>query len=378
MDVVVVGAGIGGLALANGLTADGHRVRVLERAPAPRAGGAAVTIFSNGAAAAAGLGVPLDGLGSRIDSLAFLAPGGGQYARADLREQRDRTGYRVATVPRAAILERFAGALPPGAVHFGCDVAGVSVTPGGAVVTGTDGARHAADVVVGADGHRSAVRRSVLGARPAAPTGWTSWQGLTRALPGIAHGADAICVVGPAGLCGLMPAGDGLLQWWFDVPAPQPAAGAVVTGLRDRFLAYGDPVRTLLDGLTEADVQEFPHVTHRVPARWGAGTVTLLGDAAHAFPPSQAQGANQALEDAWLLRRALRAPGPTADALRRYERIRARRVRPMSRLAAREVTNRPPSGVTRLAGRLLSARALARLQLAMIRRCSSVLNDDAV
>lgn len=376
MDVVVVGAGIGGLALANGLTADGHRVRVLERAPRLRTGGAAVTIFSNGTAAAAGLGVPLDGLGSPIDSLTFHAPGGGRYARADLREQRDRTGFGIATVPRAAVLQRFAAALPPDAVHFGRDVADVAVAPGGVVVTDADGTRHTADVVVGADGHRSAVRRAVLDDRPAALTGWTSWQGLTRVLPGLADGTHAMCVVGPAGLCGLMPAGAGLLQWWFDVPTPPPAAGTVVAWLRDSFRAYGDPVRTLLDGLTDADVQAYPHVVHRVPDRWGTGAATLLGDAAHVFPPSQAQGANQALEDAWLLRRALRSPGPPADALRSYERIRARRVRRISRLAASEVTNRPPPGAARLAGRILTARALARLQLRVIRRASSVLNDD--
>ena len=55
MDICVVGAGIGGLALAHGLLADGHRVRVLERAAGPTRGGAAVTIFSNGAASIPGV-----------------------------------------------------------------------------------------------------------------------------------------------------------------------------------------------------------------------------------------------------------------------------------------------------------------------------------
>jgi FAD-dependent urate hydroxylase len=378
MRVIVVGAGVGGLALANGLVADGHEVRVFERAPGPRTGGAAVTVFSNGAAAAAGLGVPLDGLGGRIDTLTFADPAGRVFARADLRVMRRRTGFGVATVPRAAILDRFAGRLPAGTIRYGREVSGVSATATGALVAEADGARHAADVVVGADGHRSAVRRAVLADGPAAPNGWVSRQGVAGGLPDLGGGADARCVVGPAGLCGLMPVGAGRVLWWFDMPVAAPPGRPVAAWLRERFAGYGGEVDTLLSGLTDPDVQEFPHVVHRVPDRWGTGPVTLLGDAAHAFPPSQAQGANQALEDAWLLRRALRAPGERVEAIRRYERRRARRVRPMSRLAAAEVTNRPPGRVGRCAGRAVSPGLLARLQLAMIRRCSSVLNDDRV
>ncbi|MFY1668913.1 FAD-dependent oxidoreductase [Plantactinospora sp. WMMB334] len=428
VEVIIVGAGIGGLALANGLVADGHRVRVLERAPGPRTDGAAVTIFSNGAAAAADLGVPLDGLGGDVETLEFHTPQGRPFGRADLRVMRRRTGYGVATVPRAAILDRFTGALPPGTVRYGCAVSDLRVVTGGVTVTGlarpapagdaptrdapagdtptrdaptrdADGGdaptRHpdggdaptgdaptgnvlTGDVLVGADGYRSAVRRVVLDPAPASRNGWVSWQGLTMALPGLAGGVTARCLVGPAGLCGLMPAGGGLLQWWFDVPVPAPADRPVLEWLRGRFASYAEPVGELLAGLAESDVQAYPHVLHQVPTRWGTGPSTLLGDAAHAFPPSQAQGANQALEDAWLLRRALRTPGDPVTALRRYERIRSRRVRRISRLAASEITNAPPAAPARLAGRLLPPALTGRLHLGTIRRCSSVLNDDRV
>lgn len=378
MDVVIAGAGVGGLALASGLVASGHRVRVFERAPAPRSDGAAVTIFSNGAAAAAGLGVPLDGLGGPIETLTFCLWDGRPFVRTDMRVMRDRTGFGVATVPRASILERFVTALPPGTVTYGREVTGVTVRPDGVSIVDVAGAEHTADVVVGADGYRGAVRQAVLGGPPATRNGWVSWQGLTVAVPEIAGGRHARCLVGPAGLCGLMPAGGGLLQWWFDVPEPAPEGQPVVEWLRSRFAGYAEPVEELLASLGEDDPQEFPHVLHEVPDEWGRGPATLLGDAAHAFPPSQAQGANQALEDAWLLRRALDAPGPVADALRRYERLRARRVRRVAKLAASEVTNRPPSALARAGGRLLGPGGMSRVYLATIRRISSVLNDERI
>ena len=71
MEILIAGGGVGGLALARGLAGSGHRVRVLEAAPALRTGGAAFTIFSNGAAALAGLGVPPGDFGGRLDTLRF-------------------------------------------------------------------------------------------------------------------------------------------------------------------------------------------------------------------------------------------------------------------------------------------------------------------
>src|SRR5690349_8219359 len=184
MDIVIVGAGVGGLALANGLLADGHDVRVLERAPSLRTDGAAVTIFSNGAAAAAGLDAPLTGLGAPIDTLAFRTADGRPFARADLRVLHRKTGFGVATIPRAAILHRCAGGLPTGIIAYDCSV---------------NDALPTADVVVGADGYRSAVRRATLGDGDAVENGWVSWQGLTKTLPDLAGGTYAQCVVGAAG-----------------------------------------------------------------------------------------------------------------------------------------------------------------------------------
>lgn len=377
MDVLISGAGVGGLALANGLQAAGHGVRVFERASRLRTGGAAVTIFSNGAAAASGLGVKLDDLGGLIEELTFRTADGVTFGRTDLRVLHRRTGFRVATVPRDRLLARLSEHLRAGTVEYDQDVVAAGTADGQAFVTDATGATHTAQVVVGADGYRSAVRQSIIKDHSAVGTGWVSWQGLTVTLPDLANGTHAFCFVGTAGLCGLMPAGDGLLQWWFDVPDSPAVDSDSVTGwLRDRFAHYAEPVPELLNTITDADIQAYPHVLHRVPDQWGTGPTTLLGDAAHAFPPSQAQGANQALEDAWLLNRALRQPGDPSDLLRRYERRRSPRVRRVSRLAASEITNRPPTPLGRLFGKILTPALSGHAYLALIRRFSSVLHNE--
>jgi FAD-dependent urate hydroxylase len=229
--------------------------------------------------------------------------------------------------------------------------------------------------VVGADGQGSAVRRAVLDPAPARDAGWATWQGLTPVLPEIADGTRGSCLVGDAGFVGLLPAGRGRLQWWFDVPwhpsAPRPTSP--IAWLRDRFAGYATPVRRLLDQVDDRDVDLYPHVLHRVPDRWGHGPATLLGDAAHAFPPTQAQGANQALEDAWTLRRALAGTTNPTAALRRYEQQRLRRVRRVSRLAGTQITNRSPGPVTRTLARLVPPTAAGHVYLRTIRRWSNVL-----
>lgn len=378
MKVLIAGGGIGGLALARGLDGSGHQVSVFEQAPRLRTGGAAVTIFSNGAAALAALGAPLSGFGGRLDALRFDTADGHTVVNADLTILARRTGFPVTSVPRDRLVEHLARGVP---VEFSREIVDVSVDvgvhPDGVTAVDITGERHRADVVVGADGHRSAVRRAVLSPEPAAENEWTTWQGLTPVLPELAEGTTGVCVVGEAGLVGMLPSGDGLLMWWFDVH--QPLEGSPAAALAERFAGYGRLVDGLLEKIRDADVEPFRHVLHRVPDRWGQGGATLLGDAAHAFPPTQAQGANQALEDAWLLSRTLRAgPADVPHALRQYEQRRARRVRKVSRRAAGERTNKPLPSLVRVLARSIPPSLIGRAYVAQLRGISSVLNNETV
>jgi FAD-dependent urate hydroxylase len=372
--ILIVGGGIGGLALANGLADSGHDVRVFEQAAQLRTGGAAVTIFSNGAAALAGLGAPLAGFGGRLDGLRFDVAGGGNMVTADLTVLARRIGFPVTSTPRDRLVEHLAKGAR---IEFSREIVDVEVRPDGVTAIDAAGGRHDADVLVGADGHRSAVRRAVLDPAPAVENEWTTWQGLTPVLPELAGGVTGVCVVGPAGLVGMLPSGDGLLMWWFDVQ--QPIEGSPAAALGKLFTGYGPLVDGLLASVRDEDMEPFRHVTHRIPQRWGRGGVTLLGDAAHAFPPTQAQGANQAVEDAWLLSRTLRAhPADVPAALRRYETLRSRRVRKVSKRAASEQTNKPLPALARALTRAIPPSLIGRAYVAQLRGISSVLNNESV
>lgn len=353
MRVLIVGAGVGGLAAAQGLVADGHQVTVFEQAPVLPRGGAAVTIWPNGGTALADLGLTLVGAGRRIHSLEARSSTGRALAVVDVAKLAERLGAPVVTLPRRLLLDRLSADLPAGVVRFRARCVGVSAADGRAQARFADGSTAEGDVLIGADGRHSAVREALFVGEPAVPTGKATWQGLSPIPIDLTAGRLAVTVAGPEGDCGLMPAGEGLLQWWFDVswtPDEVPPESPMAE-LRRRFGDWPDPVPQVLAAVSDEDVELFPHYRHRVPSVWGQGPCTLLGDSVHAMPPLLAQGASQALEDACLLVRSLRAsPADLPRALRGYERARRRRVAAVSWLATRSPAQQ--EGSLKILGRI--------------------------
>ncbi|MDR7302284.1 FAD-dependent monooxygenase [Haloactinomyces albus] len=335
MRVLVIGGGIGGLAVAKGLLDRGHHVRVYEHAETLRDGGAGVTIWSNGTAALRDLGVSLDGVGRQLHSLRSLTGNGRLLWEADLDEVTERLGSPTVEIPRRTLLARLADTLPPETMRFGQRCSGVREYPDRVVADFADGSSADGDILIGADGQRSVVRRQVLGGEPARLTGWASWQGLTHSDLPLAHGYRTLNIAGRDGHCGLIPAGNGLLHWWFDTPWRQGHPDLSVADLRRAFDGWPEPVGELLSAVTDDDLGFFPHIRHQVPKVWGGPRTTLLGDAVHAMPPAVAQAANQTLEDAWLLSCLLTdVQGAPAQRLRHYEKERRPRVAKVSRQAA--------------------------------------------
>lgn len=345
--ILVVGAGVSGVSVARGLLRDGHDVAVFDQRPNVTVGGGAVTIWSNGATVLDQLGVDMDGAGQLLSAVRVMTSTGRPLATMNLTTMVDRLGAPVRMVPRRTLLERLLNGFPIDRVRCNSRVVGVVNERDGVRVDFDDGSSADGDVLIGADGLHSVVR-TVVGAKPARPTGWCSWQGLVR-LPGIADPRVATMMIGEHGNLGLWPAGGSELQWWFDLPwspdfvRPQHP----IEMIRSHFAGWSDLVDEVLTTLTDDDLapSPFPHFRHPVP-RGGAGAVTLLGDAAHTMPPTLAQGTNQALLDTMILRKALsdfrNGDGDISSALRWYEDTRRPKVRAVSWLTTQQVS-RPES-----------------------------------
>ncbi|MDT5207858.1 MAG: FAD-dependent urate hydroxylase [Mycobacterium sp.] len=348
LKVLVVGAGVGGIAVARGLLRDGHDVTVFERRPDARAGGGAVTIWSNGETVLAQLGVDMGGAGQVLSNLRVLTSTGRLLATLDLATIVDRLGGAVRMVPRRVLLDRLLDRFPTERIRFNSRAAGLLSTERGVRVHFDDGSSAEGDVLIGADGLHSMVR-NFLGAPHAESTGWCSWQGLVS-VPDVGEKHVALMVIGDHGNLGLWPAGDSDMQWWFDLPW---SPGFVrperpIDVIRSNFTGWCDSVDRVLAMLTDDDLADspYPHFRHPIPGP-GEGAMTLLGDAAHTMPPTLAQGTNAALLDTMVLRKALSgfqgAPnisrGELVRALRWYERTRRRSVTAVSRVASLQVSH---------------------------------------
>jgi 2-polyprenyl-6-methoxyphenol hydroxylase-like FAD-dependent oxidoreductase len=213
----------------------------------------------------------------------------------------------------------------------GVRVRGVRVDGARAVVE-HDGGELAADLVVGADGVRSAVREALWPqAAPPRYAGHTAWRLVMPRPKALADvGAETW---GPNAVFGMFPMAGDLVYCYATGAVPRGGAGSdgELAELRRRFADWCEPIPTVLAAATEDQVLRNDIYALPPLPTYVRGPVALLGDAAHAMVPYLGQGGCQALEDAATLSLAVETQPDLATALRRYDELRRPRTQAMAR-----------------------------------------------
>ncbi|WP_255953936.1 FAD-dependent monooxygenase [Streptomyces odontomachi] len=344
----MIGAGIGGLTAAVALHLRGWRVTVLERARSLEPVGAGISLAPNALRA-----LDVIGLGDEIRALAawqgdggLRTPAGRWLSRTDAQAVAARFGGPLVLLHRATLLERLAARLPEGTVRTASEATladpgdpgplavaadgDASRSPGGAGAgrapappglapadtapveppsprprtarVSTPEGELEAELVVAADGIHSRVRGVLFPDHPGpAYAGFTAWR---MVLPAPVSSFAPHETWGRGLLWGTQPMKDGTVYAY--AAAAVPAGGRAPDDERAELLrlfgAWHQPIPALLDAVRPDQVLrgDVHHIAEPLPAHH-RGRVALLGDAAHAMPPTLGQGGNQAIEDAVVL-----------------------------------------------------------------------------
>ncbi len=340
--MLVVGAGITGLATAVALQRRGFEVSVVE-ARADVSSGTGISIWPNALAALdeIGLGDAVRAAGGRVTAGAVRWHDGTWLRRPAADRMVRALGEPLVVIRRAALTGILTAALHPGTVEYG--VAVQTIDADGTRVELTDGSVRTAAAVIGADGVDSVVARHLNGPLARRYAGYTAWRGVAEHVIAPELAGETM----GAGIeVGHVPLGLDHTYWFATQRAPQGQVAALgeLAHLRQLFGTWAEPIPTLLATTKPAELLR-NDLYDRVPARhWARGRVVVAGDAAHPMRPHLGQGGCQGLEDAAVLAGLVGREKDVATAFERFESRRRRRVSAIvreSRMIGRIVNLRP-------------------------------------
>jgi len=341
--LAIVGGGLAGIAAAHALKTVGITAEVFETAPALGEIGAAVNVSPQAVKALQAIGV-----GDNVAAVGNTSPGiytrnmqTGEFLELnDRHKAAARYGAPYYTFHRADLLDALASGLDHSAIHLGHRLTGLEERSDRIVLAFADRAEVEAEIVIGADGVRSVIRRALYGDDNPTYTGQMVWRALL-------NGSDVPEeVLEPTGHIQWVGPGCHLLAYYIrgrklvNIVTQEDTDKWVEEGWSTRGdpdemrLSFPNPEPLLEKLLSLVTVcSKWGLFTRPLTQNWGRGRIQLIGDAAHAMLPNAGQGACQAFEDAYILARWLKDGRDPVEAFAGFRHVRIPRVHGVQRLS---------------------------------------------
>lgn len=339
MNIAIVGGGIGGLTTALAMTQAGHAVTVYERSPQLVDQGAGITLAPNATRVLYHLG-----LGPALEETSVTPPvteyrhyrTGAVIMRMVPKDYRQIFGVPYLRLHRwdlqHAMITRLAQ-LAPDALRLNARVDRLESRSDHVDITLEGGRLETADIVVAADGIRSAIRERLFNPAPPVFSGFVAWRGLVDTARLAPHLCESAVAFGQGRHINryLVRRGELLnfvavahrTQWaeeGWNIPAP-------LDEFLEEFSSFDQGTRTIISRPAYGQVFKWGLFGRPWLEQWYAGRVVLLGDAAHPMLPFIGQGAANAIEDAMILTRSLQAVPTVEKAFALYQATRGPRAR---------------------------------------------------
>ncbi|GAC1679911.1 MAG: FAD-dependent monooxygenase [Ktedonobacteraceae bacterium] len=332
---LIVGGGLGGLAVALALRQIGMEVEVFEAASELRELGAGLTLWPNAVRSLQEIGIGEDTL-QAISKIAYHRTirtwRGTLLSEIHVDRLAHSQGTGIYVAHRAALQRAMIQALGEDSLHLGARCAGIRQDGESVWAQFEDGSEVQGDLLLGADGIRSVVRTQLFGPQPLHYAGYTSYRGIGAIEQ--SHVPEGISseTWGVGRRIGLIPIDTNRVYWFAVENAPEGTNNFATPEARKQhvqklFKGWHEPIEEVISG-TPAEKTFSTDIWDIDPLpAWTRGRVALLGDAAHAMTPNMGQGACQSIEDGTVLAHCLQNESNISVALKAYEAIRLPRTR---------------------------------------------------
>ncbi|MFI7634139.1 FAD-dependent monooxygenase [Nonomuraea sp. NPDC049400] len=326
MKVVICGAGIAGLALAQRLDAFGVEVVVVEKAPGPRTQGYMIDFFGPGYDAAEAMGVlpRIRELGYHVEEMTYRDHHGRRRSRMRFAQFAKIVNGRLVSIMRPDLERALREHLPDRVdVRHATKLTGIDNRTDGVTVTLSDDSTIEADLLVGADGIHSTVRSQVFGPEPE----FLRYLGFHTAAYSFddadihAQVAGQFCLTDTVNRqMGFYALRDQRVAVFTVHRTPDPALPADPrAAIRHEYAALGWAAPRALDACPPPEQVYYDQVAQIDMPTWSRDRVVLIGDAAHAVSLLAGQGASLGITGAYVLAEHLSRTDTIETALRRYE-----------------------------------------------------------
>lgn len=308
---VIIGAGMGGLCTALALQQLGYDIKVYERTPRLEKVGAGLTLWGNAIRALTQLAVgeKVVQAGQKMVQGGIFNPAGQPLSYTHMATIEREVGYPAVAIHRGDLQAILSQAVGGQHIFTGHELVQVNHTAPRVTARFANGAEVVGDILVGADGLHSAVRRHILPHVPRRYSGYSAWRGvapLSELKIELGHSFEAW---GRGERFGMLRLNQHQLYWFATKNSPpgrKPTPAESKAELFHRFGHWFQPIPQAISA-TPAEAILYNDIWDIPPQpMWHSGRVVLVGDAIHATTPNMGQGGCMAIESALALQTALR------------------------------------------------------------------------
>jgi 2-polyprenyl-6-methoxyphenol hydroxylase-like FAD-dependent oxidoreductase len=322
--IAIIGGGIGGLTTAIALQQKGYNVKVYEAAPEIREVGAGLWVASNAMNILNRLGIAdaVKQAGNTLKSSALADHKGNILTKIDFNKIIAKYHNGTTAIHRGKLQNILFNAVKPGTVETNKRLKNIVSTEGGIHLTFEDGTDAESDILIGADGIHSAVRKHLFGEIPLRYSGQTCWRGIAKMqLPNPKEAAELWGT--KSGLrSSYSQVSANEVYWYITVKSIQGTKINPVnlkSYLKELTAEFDSNIQDVIEATDNQSIIQNDLFDIKPITLWFKGNIVLLGDAAHATTPNLGQGACQAIEDAYFLAESLSQHPSVEMAFKTYQ-----------------------------------------------------------